>query len=112
MGCASGHCRKPTPSPEIPAEEKADANVKKDDTSHILVYKPDGSQQCGVEKGVPLEEMKKQLKNIKVFSAKKQKDGLMHIQSCGTATGMSNVYEIMAKDLPEAEKANFKKWLY
>jgi hypothetical protein len=110
-GCVSGHCRKAMDVPAAPAEDKtADASVS--DESHIFVFKPDGSKQCGDGKGVPVQTMKAQLKNIKIFSSKKQKDGLMHIQVCGSATGYSNVFEIMAKDLPAAEKANFKKWLY
>jgi hypothetical protein len=107
--CASGHCRKATPAPNVADDGKAadaDGNV------HVFVAKPDGSLQCKKAKGVSVEKMQVELNGIQVFSAVKKPDGLMHVQLCGSPTGMHNVYEILTKDLPAAEKLKFKKWLY
>lgn len=76
----------------------------------VLVYKPDGSLQCGMGKAISLEEMEKQLSGIRVSSRDKRPDGLMHIQVCGSPTGMINVYEIPASSLKEAEARGFKKF--
>jgi len=76
----------------------------------VLVYKADGSLQCGAAKGLSAEEMGKQLGPIKIFSREKKPDGLMHIQVCGSPTGMINVYEISASDLTAAEKLGFKRF--
>ena len=108
--CATGHCRKATPTPTVPTDEKA--GDESDTKAHIFVAKPDGSLQCKKDKGVTLEKMKADLKGIEVFSMEKKQDGLMHIQLCGSPTGMHNLFEISAKDLPAAEKQKFKKWLY
>jgi hypothetical protein len=75
----------------------------------VLVYKPDGSLQCGMGKGMAPEEMEKQLSGIRVLARDKRSDGLMHIQVCGQATGMINVFEIPAESLKEAEGRGFKK---
>jgi hypothetical protein len=76
----------------------------------VFVYKPDGSLQCGAAKGLAALEMeKKELRGIKVISRDKRPDGLMHIQVCGSPTGMINVYEIPSASLAEAEKRGFKK---
>ncbi len=76
----------------------------------VKVYKADGSLQCGQGKQIPLAEMQKQLKDIKVYSAVNKNDGMMRIQVCGSPTGNSNVYEIDRKDLEAALKAGFKEW--
>jgi hypothetical protein len=79
-------------------------------SSTVLVYKADGSQQCGQNKGLSAEEMeKKELSALKVLSRTKKADGMMHIQTCGAVTGMINVYEIAIKDLKRAESKGFKK---
>lgn len=77
--------------------------------SSIFVYKPDGSLQCGTAKGLSLEEMEKQLRGIPVLSRDKRPDGKMHIQVCGSPTGMINVFEIDETHLKEAEARGFKK---
>lgn len=79
-------------------------------TKTIFIYKPDGSLQCQVKKGVSVEEMEKELVGFKVVSRQKRPDGLMHIQACGTPTGLINVYEISSERLADAEKLGFKKW--
>ena len=74
----------------------------------VKVFKNDGSQQCGFKKGLSLEEMETQLKDVKIFSKEKSTDGLMHIQVCGANTGSINVYEINEQDLNKAKKAGFQ----
>lgn len=107
--CASGHCRQITAPPSAASEEKA---AESDANAHVFIAKPDGSLQCKKAKGTSVEKMQEELKGIQVFSAVKKQDGLMHVQLCGSPTGMHNVYEISAKDLPAAEQLKFKKWLY
>jgi hypothetical protein len=77
--------------------------------SSVFVYKPDGSLQCGTAKGLSLEEMEKQLRGMPVLSRDKRPDGKMHIQVCGSPTGMINVFEIDETHLKEAEARGFKK---
>lgn len=81
-------------------------------SERIRVSKPDGSLQCGMGKAVSVEEMKKQLDRIQVFSAENKADGLMHIQMCGSPTGKHNVYEINRADLEKAKKLGFKEWTW
>ncbi|MES2855377.1 MAG: hypothetical protein V4692_05920, partial [Bdellovibrionota bacterium] len=78
--------------------------------STVLIYKADGSLQCGAAKGISVDEMEKLLSGIKTFSKEKRPDGLMHIQVCGSPTGMINVYEISLSQLPTAEKQGFKRF--
>lgn len=75
----------------------------------ILVYKPDGSLQCGMGKSITAEDMEKELSGIAVSFREKRSDGLMHIQACGQPTGMVNVYEIPERSLSAAEKRGFKR---
>jgi len=115
--CANGPCRhlrepqladgqaaamKPTATPAPTPSPGAEMAT-------VFVYKPDGSLQCGMAKGLSLEEMEKQLKGIPVLSRDKRPDGKMHIQVCGSPTGMINVFEINETSLKEAEARGFKK---
>lgn len=75
----------------------------------IYVSKPDGSLQCRIGKGLSVEEMEKQLRGIPVLSKEKRPDGRMHIQVCGSPTGLINVFEILESSLNEAESRGFKK---
>lgn len=84
---------------------KGDLNMKK-----VKVAKSDGSLQCSQGEKISLDEMQKQLKDIHVFSATNQNDGMMRIQVCGSATGNHNVYEISETDLEKALSFGFKKW--
>jgi hypothetical protein len=89
------------------------AGTKKSTTAaegRVLVYKADGSLQCGMGKAITPQEMEKQLNGIKVYSRENRPDGKMHIQVCGSPTGMINVYEIPQTSLREAEKRGFKKF--
>jgi hypothetical protein len=126
IACANQPCRqikrpdladmtKPSEKPSAPAvapTEKGGSTVTTatSDQKTIFVYKPDGSLQCQNKKGVAVEEMEKELAGIRVISKDKRPDGLMHIQVCGSPTGMINVYEIPVEKLKEAESRGFKKW--
>ena len=87
------------------------SSTKKDLTQRVFVYKPDGSQQCGMGEKTDLDSMRKELDKIQVYSAENKHDGMMRIQVCGAPTGYSNVYEINASDLEAAIKLGFKKWI-
>ncbi len=90
--------------------EKPSSSAK-DLSQRVYVYKADGSLQCGQGKKIELNEMKKQLDSIEVFSADNKHDGLMRVQMCGQPTGNCNVYEVKASDLDLAIKLGFKKWV-
>ncbi len=77
-----------------------------------MVYKPDGSLQCGDSGAIPVVEMQKELLQIKVYSANSLNDGAMRIQLCGAPTGNNNVYEIDKKDLEAALRMGFKPWTF
>lgn len=117
LSCAEGHCRRmqeapvPAKAVEAPPEPATKAQV---DNGHgrVYVYKYDGSLQCGGGKPVSPDSMAKELGGLKIFSKAKKPDGLMHIQVCGSITGMANVFEIEASELKKAEKLGFKKWSY
>ncbi len=117
LSCSQGNCRRKHDMPGAAGLQQL-ANAAQPGggmepvEKRILVFKYDGSLQCGSAKGQGLNEMQKELGNIKVFSSQKKPDGLMHIQVCGAATGMANVYEILATDLALAEKHNFRLWKF
>jgi hypothetical protein len=94
---------------KITGDEKV-SSAKKDLTNRIFIYKPDGSLQCGMGNKTDVNDMKKELSKIEVFSAENKHDGMMRIQVCGAPTGFSNVYEIDKKNLDEVLKLGFKKW--
>ena len=93
-GCASQPCK-----PTLTENKKTS-----------MVYKYDGSLQCGMGTEVTLEQMERELKNIKVYSKSKKRDGLMRTQVCGAGSGQANVYEISQDQVPQAEKLGFKTW--
>lgn len=119
-GCAAKTCRRKDQIPPHPNSEavfshqqKELAQTKKNQArQRILVYKYDGSRQCGQGTTVPLEAMAKDLQPISIFSKTKKNDGLVRIQMCGAPTGRANVYEISQKDLPKAKALGFKVWNY
>lgn len=117
LGCTTGHCRKAqtpvdasvnTASGSLGGANKASASQ----ADRVIVFKYDGSLQCNMGTPVSLEEMRKELKGIPVYSAEKKSDGQMHIQVCGSVTGQTNTYEISRKDLKTAEKRGFKEWSF
>ena len=78
------------------------------DNETVWIYKYDESKQCAVNSGLELKAMQKELKKIKVLSAKKQPDDKMRTAVCGAPTGIMNSYEIPKKDLNKAIKLGFK----
>ena len=101
VACATGHCRK--------NQEAAMKKAQEESMKKISVFKYDGSKQCeGGE--VSLEKMAEELKPIQVFAQKKEHDGLMRVQMCGTTTGMANVYEIPESQKKLAVEKGFKDW--
>lgn len=82
------------------------AYAQSDET--VWVYKYDESTQCTPNSGLELKDMQKQLKKIKVVSAKKQPDDKMRTAVCGAPTGIMNAYEIFKIDLNRAIKLGFK----
>ncbi len=109
LGCAQHHCRR-APDQSLPVAVAPEDATPQKNQRRIKVYKYDGTLQCGQGKAISTEAMATQLKGIQVFSSEKKHDGLMHIQVCGSNTGMANVYEISEADLGQAEKKGFKKW--
>ena len=119
FGCASGNCRQlsntnaagtntATTAPAPGADTAAKPATAKPDT--VVVYKADGSLQCAMGKPVSVEAMEAQLSGIQVVAREKKSDGMMHIQVCGSPTGMMNTYTIPTNRLSDAEKRGFKKW--
>lgn len=120
--CSSSQCRK-TASENFFAEKTKDlpqfqkqkaekTGLGLGSTSWVRVYKNDGSKQCGMGVAITPKEMSKELRDrgIKVKSMKKQNDGLMRIQVCGSPTGMINVFEIQESNIKSAESAGFRKF--
>lgn len=114
--CTHGNCRSqkkdvnPGAGPAATAAVGTEVKVDSAKTDRVKVYKADGSLQCGQGKAIPVADMQKELKNIKVYSAANKNDGMMRIQVCGSPTGQNNVYEIDRKDLEAAVKLGFKEW--
>lgn len=102
VSCASGHSHR---NQEVNASGASPSD-------HMLVFKADGSLQCQMGTGTPVDAMAKTLtaKGITVYSSENRHDGLMHIQACGTPTGMINVYEISKNRLEDALELGFKKY--
>ena len=124
IGCASGNCRQlaneqtrvqenPAPPAAAPApskRKKALLPVPAAKEETVLVYKYDGSLQCGMGTAIPVEKMEKEIAELGVQSREKKSDGMMHIQVCGQPTGMVNTYTIPLSKLPQAEKRGFRRW--
>lgn len=123
--CASHPCREPR-QPELDKTKAtsagnsasatittpaADSNSDDGSTAQnrVRVYKPDGSRQCEKRGAQSVEAMERELAGIVVHSREKRKDGLMHIQICGSPSGMINLYEIDASFLKQAEERGFKR---
>jgi hypothetical protein len=112
--CTQGHCRRKSEAQGVaePVGAADAAGANKVNSDRVLVYKYDGSLQCGMGKAVSLDAMAKELSGIPIHSSIKKRDGLMHIQVCGSITGMANVYEIPTSSLKQAEGKGFKKWSF
>ena len=75
----------------------------------VRIYKPDGSKQCEKRGAVGVDAMERELSGIPVFARDKRSDGLMHVQVCGSPTGMINTFEIELKNLKKAEERGFRR---
>jgi hypothetical protein len=80
------------------------------DESKVQVFKYDGTLQCGMGGGIPLDEMSKDLEEagIEVIESRKGSDGLLHIGVCGSSTGAINVYVIDRGALPAAQRLGYR----
>lgn len=120
-GCASRPCRQPR-SPELDQTVKQPAitssatspeggsNGNENAPLKVRVYKSDGSRQCERRGGKSVEATERELAGIPVYHREKRSDGLMHIQVCGSPTGIINIYEIDSSNLKQAEERGFKRW--
>ncbi len=84
----------------------------KSSSKNILVYKYDGTKQCGEGQEISLDAMSRQLHGIQIISMSKKHDGMMRIQVCGAPTGQANVYEISDKDAAKAKSFGFQLWKF
>ena len=69
--------------------------------TNVWVIKDDGTLQCDERnKGIPLEEMQKELEALgaTVLASEKRQDCRIISRVCGAPTGQVNAYEISAKD--------------
>lgn len=104
--CSSKPCREVNMS-GVPASIQ-----EKSSSKNVLVFKYDGTKQCGEGQEISLDAMSRQLKDIKIISMSKKHDGMMRIQVCGAPTGHANVYEISDKDLAKAKSYGFQQWKF
>jgi hypothetical protein len=109
IACSTGHCRRDGSGKVLEEiNAKPPTGFNQEDLGEITVSKPDGSLQCGVRVGMDLDVMaKKELAGVKILSSEKRNDGLMRIQSCGSATGLLNTYTIKHQDLRKAQESGF-----
>jgi hypothetical protein len=115
--CATGRCPRAgaadaavAPVAAAPEAAVVPGKAAAKTVTTVLVYKADGSLQCGMGKGTTAEDMEKKLAGLGVTARSKREDGMMHIQACGQATGMANVYEIPESSLAAAEKRGFRRF--
>lgn len=122
-GCQSHPCREPR-MPELDqtgsarpatAPSASVASASKTPGSEnaplrLRVFKTDGSRQCDKRGGTALDVMERELAGIPVYAKEKRPDGLMHIQVCGSPTGMINLFEIDQTNLKQAEERGFRRW--
>lgn len=108
VACSTGHCRRDGKEVLKKVDAKPPSSYEQESLGSIRIGKADGSLQCGMRAGIPLEDMAaNELSGIKILSSEKRNDGLMRIQSCGAQTGMLNTYVIRHQDLTKAQKAGF-----
>ncbi len=113
VGCAEGNCRQIASAAEVKnklSSTSDSAIISSGPQDRVKVFKYDGSLQCGSGKVISPDEMRTQLKDIKIYQAENKADGLMHMQVCGSPTGKANVFEIDRRRLADAVKLGFKEW--
>ncbi len=106
-GCASGQCKRDgTP---VVADEEAKTISEQELANEIIVIgKSDQSLQCGYNIGMTITQMAQELEGIQILRTEKRHDGLMRLQSCGSPTGMMNVYFIYRKDVKKSVRLGYK----
>jgi hypothetical protein len=112
FGCATGKCVNAATGTTTTSQAGGTAVKPESKLDRVKVFKMDGSLQCGQGQAIPVADMQKDLKDIKVYSSLNKNDGMMRIQVCGAATGNCNVYEIDRKNLEAAIKLGFKEWTF
>ena len=112
--CSYTQCRRKEQLPEAPTQKNISDNLeilpRGQKPPTIYVFRYDGSLQCGQGQAIAPEEMGKRLQGIPIYRSFKKNDGQMHIQVCGSNTGMANVFEIPKKNLEKALNKGFKLW--
>jgi len=104
--CSSKPCR------DVNMDGVPKSIQEKSASKNILVYKYDGTKQCGQGQETTLDAMSRQLRDIKIISMSKKHDGMMRIQVCGAPTGHANVYEISDADASKAKSYGFTPWKF
>lgn len=115
FGCTTGNCR----SHKIKQEQSEGPKPLDENrllpppsiSERVKIYKPDGTLQCAQGKRISAEEMKNELKDIKVYKFFSKNDGMLRVQMCGAPTGNSNIYEIDRENLKKTLSLGFKEWL-
>lgn len=81
--------------------------------NRIWIYKEDGTLQCEDIKPIPLKTMADQLEKagIRIFDSKNTPGGFYYPSACGFPKGQVNAFQINKKDLPMAQKLDFKEWV-
>ncbi len=107
VGCASGQCKRDgTP---VVADEAAKTISEQELANEIIVIgKSDQSLQCGYNIGMSIIQMAQELEGVQILRTEKRHDGLMRVQSCGSPTGMMNVYFIYRKDVKKSVRLGYK----
>ncbi len=105
--CTTGQCKRDG-TPVLTNDEIKTISEQELANEIILIGKSDQSLQCGYNVGMTIEQMGKELVDIRIIKTEKRHDGLMRIQSCGAPTGMMNVYSIYRKDVKKAVKMGYK----
>ena len=121
-GCQSHPCReprlpeldqtgaaRPVVAPPTGATNGSKISGAENTPLHLRVFKTDGSRQCDKRSGIALDVMERELAGIPVYAKEKRADGLMHIQVCGSPTGMINLFEIDQTNLKQAEERGFRR---
>lgn len=104
--CSSKPCR------DVNMDGVPQSIQQKSAAKNVLVYKYDGTKQCGQGQEITLDAMSRQLREIKIISMSKKHDGMMRIQVCGAPTGHANVYEISDADVNKAKSYGFLPWKF
>lgn len=102
------------PAPTSSGTAKSDGglfgNENRNAPLKARVYKWDGSRQCERRGAKSVEATERELAGIPVYHREKRSDGLIHIQVCGSPTGIINIFEIDSSNLKQAEERGFKRW--